>query len=211
MKQIASDLWQSEPYHPFPYLKTQCYLLMTSTGNILFYNTGLDDEFSEIEKKGGYTTHCLSHRHESSEKITKLKQRFKAKLVCEKTEAEAFALQCTTDIFITERTTLESGVIAIPTPGHTSGGCCYFYQSPHNERYLFTGDLFYVTNNNLSTFVYSPDGGSQQALIDSLGTLYDYEPSWVLSSAFEGDSSSLPMEPSIWRQEIERNIATLKS
>ena len=210
MKKLCEDLWQSKLYRPFSFLKTQSYLLCTDMGNALLYNTGIEKELDEIERLGGISSQYLTHRHESGKNLKKIKERFNSTLFCEITESEYVSKDCDVDIKINELVQFENNVIAIPTPGHTSGGCCYYYESPHGGRYLFTGDLFYVDGSGFSTFVYSTDGGSQTELIKSLLILKEYEPSLVLSSAFGGKSSSLEVSKEFWVKEIERNINSLR-
>ena len=55
MKQIFPDLWQTRAEHPFAGVTSHAYLLVRDTGNILFYSSGLKDEYQHIRELGGIT------------------------------------------------------------------------------------------------------------------------------------------------------------
>jgi hypothetical protein len=50
MKQIFPDLWQTRAEHPFAGVTSHAYLLVRDTGNILFYSSGLKDEYQHISR-----------------------------------------------------------------------------------------------------------------------------------------------------------------
>ena len=64
MKQIAPDLWQSSLYQT-GILNTHAYFLERPSGNVLFYNTGDDDDLRHISEHGGVAYQLLTHRDEA--------------------------------------------------------------------------------------------------------------------------------------------------
>ena len=48
MEQIYPDLWQTRAEHPFPSVTSHAYLLVRDNGNILFYSSGLREEYQHI-------------------------------------------------------------------------------------------------------------------------------------------------------------------
>ena len=123
MKEISPDLWQTKEYKPYPFLTTHAYLLKAASTNVLIYCTGHQEELDLIQKMGGISHQFLSHRHEVGPIIKEIKDRFNSKLCCDTAEKPYTEKECLVDIEIKERTQFENGILAIPTPGHTSGGC----------------------------------------------------------------------------------------
>ena len=207
MKQIFPDLWQTKLCKPFPFLRTHAYFLKTDNGNVLFYSTSHEGEFDHIHELGGITHQFLSHRHEVSPILHTVKDKFKSKLCCDSSEKPAIDMVCPVDLEFCERTELDNGILVIPTPGHTSGGCCYYYKSKFG-RYLFTGDSFYSKGKGFSTYIVTSDGGAGDVLANSLQILRDCEPDVVFSSAFAGEPY-VRVTPDFWNSEIDRNIKKL--
>ncbi|WP_151702437.1 hypothetical protein [Nitrincola alkalilacustris] len=48
MRQVQTDLWETEVESPFPGLTTHAYLLIRDEGNVLFYNTGHLHEIDRV-------------------------------------------------------------------------------------------------------------------------------------------------------------------
>ncbi len=84
---------------------------------------------------------------------------------------------------------LASGVIAIPTPGHTAGHCCLLM----DDRYLFSGDHLYWDRKaeHLAAF---PDHcwHSWPMQVESMLRLSRFDFEWVLPG--HGQRVSLPRE-----------------
>ena len=80
MEQIQPDLWQTRVENPAPGLTTHAYLLIRSEGNILFYNTGHEDEIAAMEELGGVWRQYLSHRDELGDSLKVIGERYGAGL-----------------------------------------------------------------------------------------------------------------------------------
>ena len=162
MKKLFENLWQTSLEHPFPSLNTHAYVLKLEQGNVLFYNTS---NINEIRSLGGIHTQYISHRHESGGSLSKIKAMFHSKLCV--SEIEAPFLESPVDIPISSRIVHNSVIEIIPTPGHTKGGMCFFYQPKSGQKYLFTGDTFYRSGNHWDTLVFEADGGNAGDLVES--------------------------------------------
>ncbi|MEO9587961.1 MULTISPECIES: hypothetical protein [Marinobacter] len=53
MRQIQTDVWETDVESPFPGLTTHAYLLTRDDGNVLFYNTGHHHEIDRMAELGG--------------------------------------------------------------------------------------------------------------------------------------------------------------
>ena len=209
MKRIRPDLWQSRSAHPFgDAVGTHAYLLEITSGNVLFYNTPNEPEIDAMAELGGAAYQCLSHRHEAAPNLRHLGRRLGCRLVADAAESLAIAAHRPVDFVVTASRDI-GPVLALPTPGHTLGGICFVYASPHG-RYLFSGDLLYVEGDRLSTRVCSAEGGNRRVLRESLEVLRPLRPDWVFSSAFCGAGSSLKMNPRRWIEELDRNARALE-
>jgi glyoxylase-like metal-dependent hydrolase (beta-lactamase superfamily II) len=156
MRQIYPDLWQTAAEHPlaaFPNTLCNAYLLVRSTGNVLFYSTGreaigaADDraDLDRIEELGGVGHILLGHWHEASPSVRATKVRFGATLVSHARDAPPIEKEAgvAPDVTFWKRCRVSGDIEAIPTPGHTVGSACYLYRSPHGKTYLFTGDTIW--------------------------------------------------------------------
>lgn len=186
MKQILSDLWQTQAEHPFSGVTTHAYLLTRSDGNILFCNTGVMEELDAIREQGGMVRQYLSHRHEAGRSLVKIKEAFGSKLCCDARDAGAVSSVCPVDVTFKTRETQLGNIEVIPTPGHTAGSACYLYRSPLGKTYLFTGDLIFPDGQTWRTLVFPSDGGSASDLKKSLALLRDLKPDVVIPGAYMG-------------------------
>jgi hydroxyacylglutathione hydrolase len=209
MKQVQPDLWQTVVEHPFPQLNTHAYFLTRKHGNALLYNTSHARELDHMANLGGLACQYLSHRHEAGPSLVAIRERFGATLCADAAEAPAIGKFCQVDTVFDGPQIHGGDIEVIPTPGHTAGGVCYLYDSPHGGRYLFTGDTLYLSHGHWNTLVMPSDGGSHDKLITSLGTLRVLEPDWVLCSASEGDHAVAAVTKSEWQATIDHNIKQL--
>lgn len=209
MKQIQSDLWQTEVESPAPGLTTHAYLLTRREGNVLFYNTGHDYELDRMAQLGGVERHYLSHRDELGPSINLIRHRFGAHLGGHLAERKDFARVCEPDILFEQRDIHMGNIEVIPTPGHSPGSTCFYVESATGKRYLFTGDTLYLSNGN----VWKPgfiDGISDQAqLRASLQLLRELTPDLVVSSAFAGPAGYQEMVPQAWPGHVDTAMAAL--
>lgn len=209
MQKIHENLWQSTRYSS-GMLNSYAYFLTRDGGNILFYNTGNDDDLQFMQSKGGVAYQLLSHRDEASGSLATIKQRFGSKLGCSALESKAIAKYATADFFVDEHTKNIAGLSVIATPGHTDGSVCFLYTAPCGLRYLFTGDTIFKWQGQWTNFVIESAGGSNFALKDSLLRLRDLRPDIVMSSGFVGEECLAEMHGDDWQQVIDQRLAALQ-
>jgi hydroxyacylglutathione hydrolase len=207
MKRIYDDLWQTSLEQPFSGLNTHAYFLRREEGNVLFYNTSNVDDLEEISTLGGLAFQYLSHRHESGKSLDAIKSKFKSQLCAGSLEVPF--VETSVDVTFSTRQSHSSNIEIIPTPGHTDGGLCFYYESPIGLRYLFTGDSLFQSNARWDTLVFSNDGGNAENLIESLSTIRTLEPDVVLCSASVGEISVVEVTKVEWRDAIDSNINKL--
>ncbi|MYC27772.1 MAG: MBL fold metallo-hydrolase [Nitrospira sp. SB0662_bin_26] len=209
MKQIQEDLWQST-IHSMGTLNTHAYFLRRSEGNVLFYNTGHDDDIEQMAELGGIRFQLLSHRDESGPSLNRIRDRFGSKLCCSALEAVIIGKDAQVDVTFQPEDHHLGDIDIIYTPGHTAGSICFFYKSPYGNSYLFTGDTIFQSNGKWATLAFPQAGGSKASLADSLLRLRDLNPGIVMSSAFVGDVSVVEVTGDEWAQAIDDNVGRLK-
>ena len=207
MKQIYPNLWQTSAEHPFgPEMSTHAYLLIKGTGNVMFYSSGLSDEYQNIIELGGISRQYLSHRDEGGVALLHIKQLFGSMLCCHKLEEAAISAACPVDLTFSTRGFHLGDVEIIPTPGHTDGSTCFMCKSQHGPSYLFTGDTIFPDQDSWGTYV---SAKHRHTLKESLGSLRGLEPDVVISSASNGPYSFKEMLPGQWRGIVDRVAETL--
>ena len=208
MKQIYPDLWQTQAEHPFFGVTSHAYLLVRDTGNVLFYSTGLSQEYDKIHALGGITHQYLSHSDEAGPALVKIKELFGSKLCCHRLDEPAVSKAATVDCIFDKREIVPGNVEVIPTPGHTPGSVCFLASSAEGKKYLFTGDTLFLHKGGWDIRVNA--GGSNSDLKNSLMLLRDLKPSVVLSSASVG---SVPFKeissPQEWQSDIDKVVRSL--
>ena len=209
MKQLQEDLWQST-IHSLGTLNTHAYFLRRPEGNVLFYNTGNDDDLEKIAELGGIQFQLLSHRDESGPSLNRIKDLFSSKLCCSALEAPIVGKDAPVDITFQVEDHHLGDVEIIHTPGHTDGSICFFYKSPYGKSYLFTGDTIFQSDGKWAIFVLPQSGGSEAALAESLLRLRALHPDIVMSSACVGDVSVVEVTGDEWAQVIDDNVRRLR-
>jgi hypothetical protein len=209
MKQLFPDLWQTRTEHPFSGVTSHAYLLTRPDGNILFYGTGVSDDFKPIHDLGGIARQYLSHRDEAGPSLVKIKQEFGSALCCHELEAKAIRSICTADVTFDAHEIQLGNIEVIPTPGHTSGSTCFVYRSPHGKTYLFTGDSIFPDGQSWGIRVQFFAGGRNSDLKNSLRLLRDLQPDVVISSAAVGRSPVQPMATGEWEAIVDDAIKNL--
>jgi hydroxyacylglutathione hydrolase len=202
VKQIYPDLWQTEAEHPFHGVSSHAYLLVRDTGNILFYSTGMEEEFAQMKALGGVAYQYISHRDEVGPALLTIKQLFGSKLCCHRLEERAVGKVASVDYMFDTRETLTGGVEVIPTPGHTDGSVCFLVPSGAGETYLFTGDTIYRHDDVWETRVNGYAGGSKTELKASLRLLAELAPTVVISSASMGNEPLKKVTAEEWRAAV---------
>jgi len=211
MKQIFPDLWQTRAEHPFAGVTSHAYLLVRDTGNILFYSSGLKDEYQHIRELGGITHQYLSHRDEAGPALAEIKELFGSKLCCHRLEEPSISKVTSVDCLFDKREALLKDIEVIPTPGHTDGSVCFLVRSVHGKTYLFTGDTIYLENGVWDTRVNGYAGGSKSDLKSSLMLLRDLGPDVVLSSASVGPLAFKEVSAEEWQSDIDNVLRALSS
>ncbi len=201
MKQIYPDLWQTRAEHPFFGVTSHAYLLVRDTGNILFYSSGLREEYEHIQELGGITHQYLSHSDEAGPALAEIKKVFGSKLCCHRLEEPVVSKAAPVDCIFDKRETMPGNVEVIPTPGHTPGSVCFLAESTDGKKYLFTGDTLFLDKGAWDTRVNA--GGSKSDLKNSLMFLRDLKPDVVISSASVG---SVPFKEFSSAQEWQADI-----
>jgi len=209
MKQIFPDLWQTRAEHPFAGVNSHAYLYVRDTGNILFYNSGLREEYQQIRELGGITHQYLSHRDEAGPGLAEIKSLFGSKLCCHRLEEPAVEKVTPVDCKFDTGEVLPRDVEVISTPGHTDGSACFVVRSSYGKTYLFTGDTIYLNNGVWDTRVMTYAGGSKSDLKNSLMLLRDLGPAVVLSSASVGPVAFKEVSAQEWRSDVDKVLHAL--
>lgn len=209
MRQVQSDLWETEVESPFPGLTTHAYLLTRDDGNVLFYNTGHHHEIDRMAELGGVSYHLLSHQDELGDTINTIHRRFGAQFGGHIREREEFARVRDPDILFDGREHILGNVEVIPTPGHTPGSTCFQVSSPNGKRYLFTGDTLFMSKAGEWQAGFIKGVSDREELRSSLVILGALEPDVVISSAFLGPSGFMEVGRGAWAGYVDKALSTL--
>lgn len=212
MKQVQSDVWETESYSPFPGLNTHAYLLTRPDGNVLFYNTGHEEELDHIARLGGVAWQYLSHKDELGDLINTLAERFDTKLVGHAAEREVWSKVRTPDHTYDRRETHLGNIEVIPTPGHSPGSTCFLVASPTGKSYLFTGDTLYLSKGGhwRAGFIEGITRESDRpVLAESLRLLRDLRPDVVFGSAYAGSKGFEEVSDGSWPDQVDDALRRL--
>ena len=209
MHQISKDLWQSSRYSS-GMLNSHAYLLTRDSGNILFYNTADNDDLEHIHRLGGIQYQLLTHRDESGASLRRIRERFQSKLGCSQAETPYIGKDSDIDLVFDSTDLHLEDIQILHTPGHTDGSISFFYQSPHGQNYLFTGDTFFQWDGKWRTFVMKNAGGSREDMVSSLKKLGSLDPDLVMSSGFVGEVAYREVTSGSWRSALEQEIQKLE-
>lgn len=202
MKQTRPDLWETEPYSPFPGLTTHAYLWTPPSGaNVLFYSPGNDDDFEQLDELGGVAHQYLSHRDEAGPTLKLVAERFGSQLHVPAAELDDVARFAPADVAFRGRHVDANGVEVIPTPGHSPGSTCFLVPGD-GASYLFTGDTIYRVGDGRWAAGYIAGDSEATALASSLDLLATVRPDLVVSSAFAGDAGAHEMSGSDWEAAV---------
>ena len=206
MRQVLTDLWETQTDSPFPGLTTHAYLW---TGpNALFYSMATDADFGDLERLGGIADQYLSHRDEAGPMLKKIARHFDSTLHAPATELVEIGRHAHIDVPLGSRHIDFNAIEVIPTPGHSPGSTCYLVHGAEGT-YLFTGDTLIRNTEGQWWAGYIEGIGDAGALADSLRLLADLTPDVVISSAFQGDSAVTRIERDHWRGHIAHALAGL--
>ena len=190
MRPIRADLWETRVDSPFPGLTTHAYLWTGGQdGNVLFYGTQTDADFDELAALGGVAHHYLSHRDEASPMLSRIAERFGARLHAPVAELVEIGQHTHIDVPVGSRHLDANGIEVIPTPGHSPGSTCYLVPGANGQRYLFTGDTIMLGSDGDWVAGYIPPISDAAPLAQSLRLLAGLRPDLVISSAFPGDTA----------------------
>ena len=212
MKQVQSDIWETEMQSPFPGLKTHAYLWVREEGNVLFYNTGHSHEIARLEEFGGVERQYLSHQDELGETLNEIADRYGSVLYGHRAELEAYAKVRTPDRLLDRREIHAGGIEVIPTPGHSPGSTCFQVDSPTGKKYLFTGDTLFLDRKYRWTAGFIPgvhDESVRPILASSLRILRALNPDVVFGSAFSGDFGFEEIPSGSWSEKVDAALDRL--
>ena len=208
MKKLFPDLWQTTLYTS-GIVNSHAYLLTKESGNVLIYNTGNENDLDEIEELGGIEFQLLTHRDEARTSLSRIKERFKSKLIFSELESHSINRYEKADSYFPESDHELSDLKVLMTPGHTDGSVSFYYTSPFGKKYLFIGEALFQWNNQWTTLVLGMAGGTDIDAINSLKKIYDLEPDVVMSSGFIGDTGVVEPTALEWTLAIEKEIEKL--
>ena len=209
MKQLAEDLWQST-IHRARILNTHAYFLERPAGNILFYNTGHEDDLRQMSERGGIALQLLTHRDEAGPFQARIRDRFGCRLGCSAIEAPFVARYGRPDLEFGPYADRVDDVAILHTPGHTDGSICFFYPSPSGKSYLFSGDTIFQWDGEWSTLVLRNAGGTADDLAESLAKLKEISPDLVMSSGFVGEVAYREVTRDEWIEVLDARIEVLR-
>ena len=210
MKQLAEDLWQST-IHRAGILNTHAYFLERPAGNILFYNTGDEDDLRRMSELGGVAYQLLTHRDEAGPSQARIRDRFGCRLGCSEIEVPFVSRYGKPDLEFGPSADHLEDVAILHTPGHTDGSICFFYRSPSGKSYLFSGDTIFQWDGEWSTLVLRNSGGRVDDLAESLAKLQEISPDLVMSSGFVGEVAYREVTRDEWTAVLDDRIAALRS
>jgi glyoxylase-like metal-dependent hydrolase (beta-lactamase superfamily II) len=208
MKQITDDLWQSEKTTQ-GILSSHAYLYTGGDENVIFYNLGKQEDIDAIEQLGGAKYQMLTHRDEATPSLRRLKGDLHLTLCASEKEQPFVERFCPVDEVIDNNTYAIADVSIIHTPGHTDGSVCFYTESNHGIKYLFTGDTIFQWDFHWKTFVISEFGGTKVDLINSLKKLQCLNPDYVMSSGFIKGNAVNKMQPGQWQEVVKNTITQL--
>jgi glyoxylase-like metal-dependent hydrolase (beta-lactamase superfamily II) len=147
----------------------------------------ISDAFDEIEAAGGVKAVVISDRHLGGLSTNQIAERFGATVYCSRIEADAVGHRANAvhidHALPFERTSVESGVLLVPTPGHTAGQFSTLVEV-EGARILFTADFVWRQNGR-----WRPGNSSKKKMAKSFEGLrdlrFDYVVSWTNYSQTE--------------------------
>jgi glyoxylase-like metal-dependent hydrolase (beta-lactamase superfamily II) len=190
MRPIRADLWETRVDNPYPGLTTHAYLWTGGHhGNVLFYGTQTDADFDELEALGGVAHHYLSHRDEAGPMLSRIADRFGARLHAPVAELVEIGQHAHIDVPVGSRHLDGNGIEVIPTPGHSPGSTCYVVPGANGQTYLFAGDTIMLGADGDWVAGYIPPISDAAPLAQSLRLLARLKPDLVISSAFPSETA----------------------
>lgn len=212
MRQITTDLWETDVESPFPGLTTHAYLFIHEDGNVLFYNTSHAHELDHMQALGGVDRQYLSHQDELGDSLLRIHQRFGARLGGHIAERAEFSRFREPDILFQTREVHPGGIEVIPTPGHSPGSTCFLVSTRDGGHYLFTGDTLYRGEGGAWKPGFIPGHSRPEDSVQiaaSLRLLRGLAPDLVVSSAFAGESGVEAVDEKRWHALIDTALEAL--
>ena len=131
----------------------------------------LTDSFGELAALDGVKATVISDRHLGGASTNEIAERFGATVYCSAIEAKAMNHRSNAvtihQVLPFERTTIESDVVLIPTPGHTAGQFSTLVEVD-GTRMLFTADFVWREGGH-----WRPGSLSRKKMISSFDGLRD--------------------------------------
>jgi glyoxylase-like metal-dependent hydrolase (beta-lactamase superfamily II) len=150
------------------------HLVRRRAGNLILDVSrvgSMSDAFAEIEAAGGVKAAVVSDRHLGGVATNQLAERFGATIYCSAIEADAMGHRANAvhvdHALPFERTTVEGGVLLVPTPGHTPGQFSTLVEV-EGARILFTADFVWREDGH-----WRPGNHSRKVMSKSFEALRD--------------------------------------
>ncbi len=200
MQQLYPDLWISRPEFPNqkeePALMMHGFFLKHPEGNLIISRIENDLDIEEIQNLGGASRHYITHWHEASVGINKVRSKIKSQFWCHELAAPEVSLFAIADNTFNEDTTHFKNFQIFHTPGHTSGSSVFLYKSPYGKTYLFLGDAICFMEGKWGVVIV--DESNVEDLRDSFEILHSMKPDVVLMGVTVGELAYIEVTESSW-------------
>lgn len=200
MKQLYPDLWISKPDFPNkteePTLMMHGFLLRHPKGNLLISRIEADSDIETIKGFGGATRHYITHWHEASASINKIRLKLKSQFWCHELAAPEVSLFAIPDKTFSEDTFHFEDFQIIHTPGHTPGSTIFLYKSLYGKTYLFIGDTICFMEGKWGIVIV--DESNVEDLRDTFEVLHTLKPDVVLMGVTVDELAYVEVTEASW-------------
>jgi glyoxylase-like metal-dependent hydrolase (beta-lactamase superfamily II)/ferredoxin len=180
------------------------YLVRREAGNLLVDSPRFAGPLvKNIASLGGVRRLLLTHQDDVADHA-KFAERFGCERVLHQDDVRAGTAVVELKVTGSEPVALDSGLVMIPTPGHTRGHAVFLYR----DRYLFTGDHLAWSENRGHLYAFrSACWYSWTEQIRSMERLLDFRFEWVLP----GHGRPIALTAEAMRESLQRCIAWMKT
>lgn len=177
------------------------YLIVRREGNVLVDSPRFARPLvRRMEQLGGVQTMFLTHRDDVADHAL-----FRKHFGCDRVmhRSDAGGIEAETYLDGHDPVELGAGLLAIPTPGHTSGHVVLLY----GDRFLFTGDHLAWSDTYRHLIAFRRQNWySWSETIRSVARLRDYRFEWVLP----GHGRQTRLDPGAAAREIDRCVRWMR-
>jgi glyoxylase-like metal-dependent hydrolase (beta-lactamase superfamily II) len=184
-------------------VKACAYLVLLNSGNVLVGCCGtILNHTKFIRQLGGLSHMLLTHSHEASAELDKMRSVFAASVICHQQESALVDKYCTVDVGFRGEIVASEKITSIETPGHAPGSVCYLLDGGQ-QKVLFTGDTLYFSSGD---WIVTYEEGSGATLAESLKKLKPLQIDWALPGIIVGDDDPDGRLRSSWAGIVEAAI-----